>query len=96
MARKLACGVVLSVFALGACAGHWYEAVPPSSGARDLPAAQPEALAGSDEEVVCTTEKPTGSHISKRVCRSPAVIAAERAEAEAFAKRINTPRPTPR
>jgi hypothetical protein len=94
MMHKLAVPILPLAFAFGACAGPLQETAP-GAVAYNTPAA-PGAGAGSDEEMVCTTEKPTGSNIPKQICRSRAVIDKEQAEAEEFVRRKNAPRPTPR
>jgi hypothetical protein len=91
MALKLAGLSFLLTIALGACVGQWYETVP-SNALADGSAPS----ANSQDDLVCTTEKPIGSNIPKQICRSREDIDREKAEAEAFVERINTPRPTPR
>jgi hypothetical protein len=94
MAHKFALPILLPAFAFGACAGPLQETAPGAVAYNTHGASG--ACADSDDEFVCTTEKPTGSNIPKRICRSRAVIDKERAEAEEFVKQLNAPRPTPR
>ena len=81
----------LPAFAFAACAGS-LATVSPSS---EMAATIAEGVTGSDE-LVCTTEKPIGSNISKRVCRSPERIDQEQREAQEFVERLNAPRPASR
>jgi hypothetical protein len=46
------------------------------------PTAQPTATAGSGSGLVCTDEAPTGSTLTRRVCRTPEQIEDERRDAQ--------------
>ena len=95
MLNKLAVAILPLASGFWGCAGPGLETAP-AVAAYGLSDGASAERAGSDDDVVCTTEKPTGSNIPKKICRSRARIERERAEAEEFAERINAPRPTPR
>jgi hypothetical protein len=44
----------------------------------------------AEEEQVCRRERVTGTHISKKVCRTKAQIRTERMEAENYMRRMRT------
>lgn len=88
--------ILLAALGSAGCAGLLHETASAPATVASEPTAVASPATGSEGELVCTTEKPTGSNIPKRICRTQAVIDEEQAQAEEFVKRLNAPRPTPR
>jgi hypothetical protein len=95
MVHKRAVRIAPLMLTLGACAGSLQQ-TDPAEIARQTSTGTPAATALTDDELVCTTEKPTGSNIPKRICRTRAVVEKDEAEAQEFVRRLNAPRPDPR
>jgi hypothetical protein len=51
------------------------------------------AVASGDQKLVCSTERPVGSNIPKRICRTPEQIERERQAAQDKIRDIQTPGP---
>ena len=57
----------------------------PATPAQKAPAQKSPTQAKSDpEKLICTTEKPTGSNLAVRVCKTQAQLERERVDAQAF------------
>jgi len=85
--RKTVIAFALSALTGAACAGApqqrgTYYRMQLSSDQRGRP-----ALYAQNEEAVCDYEMPTGSHISRTVCRSPRMMDAHRAASQQLLQR---------
>ena len=92
MAEKIAYVLCTAAFAFASCGAPLRE----TRAADSLEQAVVLDDKVADEDLVCRTEKPTGSNVAKRVCRTRALIEQERADAEKFVERMRVPRPSRR
>ena len=95
MYRSVTPVILVSIFAVAGCAGPLQETATPSA-AKEASATAPVADtsgASAADELVCTSETPTGSKIPKRVCRTRAEMEQDREQAEELVRRgQNVPR----
>jgi hypothetical protein len=94
MARTII--ALASILALAsACAAPMATAGGPAPLKAQAGTAQPSASGANPEEqkLICETERPVGSNIPRRVCRTPEQIDREREAAQAKIRSMQTPGP---
>ena len=67
---------------------------PAKAQATTAPTASP-AVATDDQKLICSVERPVGSNIPRRICRTPEQIERERQAAQDKIRSMQTPGPKP-